>query len=150
MPISSAQMKFQMAATANESFAVTTQTAQTAKQDSIVYSNGSNATCITACIDRTITIAANSTAVTLTSLTDTLDTAFAGTKLKGWRISTPSTNSANVTLTSNVSGLWTGTAHANTTFGMMTGGDGYAIAGTNNITAAGNNNDTVTVTLFVS
>jgi hypothetical protein len=151
MAITSAQMQLVVAATASESFGVTTQTGQTAKRDTIVFSNGVNATCITAVIDTNITITSNSTAVALSALTDTLDGVFAGTELKAWRISAPSTNVANVTITSNVSGLWTGTARPNTTFGMLTGdATGFTVAGTNNITVAGNNNDVLAVTLFVS
>ena len=150
MAISSAQIQIVLAATANESFAVTKQTAQTAKRDNVAYSNGSNSTCITAVVDNNITISTNSTTTTLSTLTDTLDSAFAGTELKGWRLAAPSTNAANVTVTSNITGLWTGTLEPNTTVALATGGEGFAIAGTNNITAAGNNNDILTVTLFVS
>jgi len=150
MAISSAQIQIVLAATANESFAVTKQTAQTAKRDTVAYSNGSNSTCITAVIDNNITISTNSTTTTLSTLTDTLDSAFAGTELKGWRLAAPSTNAANVTVTSNITGLWTGTLEPNTTVALATGGEGFTIAGTNNITAAGNNNDILTVTLFVS
>jgi hypothetical protein len=151
MAISSAQIQLVVAATASESFGVTTQTGQTAKRDTIVFANGVNATCITAVVDTNITISANSTTVALSSLTNTIDGAFAQTELKGWRLAAPSTNAANVTITSNVSGLWTGTARPNTTFGMMTGdATGFTIAAANNITVAGNNGDIVSVTLFVS
>jgi hypothetical protein len=150
MAISSAQIQIVVAATACDTFAVTTQTAQTAKRDTVAYSNGSNSTCITAVVDSNLTIASNSTTTTLSTLTDTLDTAFAGTELKGWRLAAPSTNVANLTVTSNVTGLWTGTLEPNSTVALATGGEGFVIAGTNNITVAGTNNDVLTVTLFVS
>jgi hypothetical protein len=150
MAISSAQIQLVIAATAADSFGVTTQTAQTAKRDTIVFANGVNATQITAIIDTNVTIAANSTTVTLSNLTDTLDTPFSATRVKGWRLATPSTNVANVTVSGDVAGLWTGIMPPNGTMAAMTGGTGYSISGSNNVTVAGNNGDILAVTLFVS
>lgn len=150
MAISSAQIWITVAATARDEFAVTTQTAQTAKRDTLVYSNGTNSTCITSVVDTNITIAANSTVKALSALTDTLESSFSATKMKGWRIAAPSSNVANVTITSNVTGFWTGTLEPNSTLAMTTAGTGFTVAGTNNITVAGNDDDVVTVTLFVS
>jgi hypothetical protein len=151
MAISSAQIQIVVAATASESFGVTTKTGQTAKRDTIVFANGVNATCITAVIDTNITITSNSTTVTLSSLTNTIDGAFAQTELKGWRLAAPSTNAANITVTSNMTGVYTGAIPANTVFGMLSGHEtGFTIAGTNNVTVAGNNGDVLELTLFSS
>lgn len=152
MPISSATWQLTLAATANESAGLTTRTAQTAKRDTATFSNGTGSLQITNVIDTQITIAANSTATTLSTLTDTLENAITFSKLKAYRVSTPAANVANVTVTSNITGFPNGTVlHPNATFGGYTAfANGTAVAGANTITVAGNNNDTVNLTLYLS
>lgn len=151
MAISSAQVQIVLAATANDTFAITTQTAQTSKRDTFTYANGNGSLQISAVVDKVVTIAANSTVTALSSLTDTLDTSFASTELKSVRINAPSTNNATVTITSNITGFPTAVLAPNSTLAYVTANaTGLTVAGTNTITANGTNNDTVTVTLFLS
>lgn len=152
MPIASATWQLTVAATANETSALTTRTAQTSKRDTASFANGTGSLEIAAVVDTQITIAANSTVTALSSLTDTLETAFAFTALKAYRVSTPSGNVANVTVTSNITGFPNGTVlHPNATLGGFTSfANGTTVAAANTITVAGNNNDTVNVTLFLS
>lgn len=152
MPIASASFQLTVAAVANETSALTTRTAQTSKRDTLTFANGTGSLEIAGVVDTQITIAANSTATALSSLTDTMENAFAFTELKAWRISTPAGNTGNVTVTSNITGFPTGyTLLPNSTIGYATGdANGTAVAGTNNLTVAGIDNDTVNVTLFLS
>jgi hypothetical protein len=152
MPIASASFQLTVAATANETAALTTRTAQTSKRDTITFANGTGSLSITGVVDTQLTIAANSTVTALSSLADTLETAFAFTALKAYRVSTPSTNAADVTVTSNITGFLNGTVlHPNATIGGFTAfANGTTVAGANTITVAGNNNDTVNVTLYLS
>jgi len=152
MPIASATFQLTIAATANETAALTTRTAQTTKRDTVTFANGTGSLEITGVIDTLITVAANSTATALSSLTDTLEGSFAFTELKGWRVSTSSTNAANVTVTSNITGFPSGgVLHPNATIGGYSAhANGTTITGTNTITVAGNNGDVANVTLFVS
>lgn len=152
MPIASATWQLTLAANANETAALTTRTAQTNKKDTATFANGTGSLQITNVVDAQVTIAANSTATALSSLTDTLENAVTYSKLKAWRISTPATNAGNVTVTSNITGFPSGgVLHPNATIGGYTSfANGTAIAGANTITAAGTNGDTVNVTLFVS
>lgn len=152
MPIASASFQLTIAATANETSALTTRTAQTNKRDTITFANGSGSLEITGVIDTAITVVSNSTVTTLSSLTDTLEGSFGSTELKAWRISTPATNVGNVTVTSNITGFPTGgILHPNATIGGYTAhANGTTIAGTNTITVAGVNNDIANVTLYVS
>lgn len=152
MPIQSASFQLTVAATANESAALTTRTAQTNKRDTVTFANGTGALQITGVIDTLITVVANSTVTALSTLTDTLEGSFAYTELKGFRVSTPSTNVGNVTITSNISGFQgCGTYHPNASFGGYTAhANGTTITGTNTITVAGVNSDVANVTLFVS
>lgn len=152
MPISSATFQLTISATANESAALTTRTAQTTRRDTASFANGTGSLEITGVVDTQLTIAANSTVTALSSLADTLETSFAFTRLKAYRISTPATNAANVTVTSNVTGFPNGTVlHPNATFGGFTAfANGTTVAAANTITVAGNNDDTVNVTLFLS
>lgn len=152
MPIQSASFQLTVAATANESAALTTRTAQTNKRDTITFANGTGSLEITGVIDTLVTIVSNSTVTALSTLTDTLEGTFAYTELKGFRVSTPSTNVGNVTISSNVTGFPTGgVMHPNASLGFYTAhANGTTIAGTNTITVAGVNNDVANVTLFVS
>lgn len=152
MPIASASFQLTVAAVANETSALTTRTAQTSRRDTLTFSNGTGSLEIAGVVDAQITIAANSTATALSSLTDTLEGSFAFTELKAWRISTPAGNTGNVTLTSNITGFPTGyTLLPNSTIGFATAhASGTTVAAANNITVAGTNNDTVNVTLFLS
>lgn len=152
MPITSATFQITTAATAYELLGgATTQTGNTSKRDTYTFTNGTGSCCITSVVDVNLTVAANSTVTALSSLTNTLDSAHAGTMLKGYKIKTASTNVANVTITSNISGMWTGVATPNTTVAMATGfANGFTITGANNITVAGVNGDKVTMTLYLS
>lgn len=152
MPIQSASFQLTVAATANETAALTTRTAQTNKRDTITFANGTGSLQITGVIDALVTVAANSTVTVLSTLTDTLEGTFAYTELKGWRISTPSTNVGNITVTSNITGFPSGGIfHPNACVGGYTAhANGTTITGTNTITVAGVNNDVVNVTLYVS
>lgn len=151
MAVSSAQVQIVLSATANDTFAITTQTAQTAKRDTFTFADGNSTLEISSVVDKAVTIAANSTVTTLSGLTDTLDTAFAGTELKSVRINAPSANVAPVTITSNITGFPTAVLAPNSTLAYVTANaTGLTVAGANTITAAGNTNDTVTVTLFLS
>ena len=152
MPIASASFQLTVAATANETSALTTRTAQTSKRDSLSFANGTGSLGISGVVDTQITIAANSTTTALSSLTDTLEGSFGFTELKAWRISTPSTNAGNVTITSNITGFPSGfTLLPNSTIGYATANaSGTTVAAANNVTVAGTNNDTVNVTLFLS
>lgn len=152
MPIASATFQLTVSATANETSALTTRTAQTSKRDTASFSNGTGSLEIMGVVDSQLTIAANSTVTALSSLTDTLETAFSFTELKAWRISAPSTNTANVTVTSNITGFPSGgVLHPNATIGGYTAfANGTTVSGANTIAVAGNNNDTVNVTLFLS
>lgn len=151
MAISSAQVQIVLAATANDTFAITTQTAQTSKRDTFTYANGNASLEISAIVDKVVTIASNSTVTALSSLTDTLDTAFASTELKSVRINAPSTNNTSITITSNITGFPTGVLAPNSTLAYVTANaTGLTVAGTNTITVAGDDNDTATVTLFLS
>jgi hypothetical protein len=152
MPIASATFQLTVAATANETAALTTRTAQTTKRDTMSYADGNGTLAVSAIVDANATIAANSTTVVLSSLTDTLEAAFTWTELKAWRISTPSTNNGTVTVTSNITGFpsnWT--MPPNSTIGFATSdANGTAVAGTNNVTFAGTDGDGANLTLFVS
>lgn len=152
MPIQSASFQLTVAATANETAALTTRTAQTNKRDTITFANGTGSLQITGVIDALVTVAANSTVTVLSTLTDTLEGTFAYTELKGWRIATPSTNVGNITVTSNITGFPSGGIfHPNASVGGYTAhANGTTITGTNTITVAGVNNDVVNVTLYVS
>lgn len=152
MAITSATFQLTVTATATESSGLTTRTAQTSKRDTLAYSDGNGSLAISAVVDSNVTIAANSTMVTLSSLADTLETSFAYTELKAWRISTPSTNVGNVTVTSNVTGFPTGwILQPNSTIGFATAdANGTTVTGTNNLTFAGTNGDGANLTLFVS
>lgn len=152
MAIASAQFQLSMAATANDTSNLTVQTAVTQKRDTLQFSDGNGSLAIDAVIDTLVTVAANSTTVALSSLTSTLDEAFAFTELKAWRVSTPSTNNNTVTVSSNVTGFPTGgVLHPNTTIGFATAhANGTTIAGVNTFTVAGDNGDVANVTLFVS
>lgn len=152
MPIASASFQLTIAATANETAALTTRTAQTNKRDTITFANGSGSLEVLGVIDTLITVVSNSTVTPLSSLTDTLEGTFGSTELKAWRISTPSTNVGNVTITSNITGFPSGgVLHPNATIGGYTAhANGTTIAGVNTITVAGVNNDVANVTLFVS
>lgn len=151
MAISTASVQIAFAATANDTFSITTQTAQTAKRDTFAFANGNGSLEASGVVDKTVTIASNSTVTALSSLTDTLDTAFAYTELKAVRIAASSANVAPVTITSNITGLPVGVIYPNSTMAIVTANaTGYTVAGSNTITAAGNNNDTVNVTLILS
>lgn len=152
MPIASATFQLTIAATANETSALTTRTARTDKRDTASFANGTGSLEITGVVDVRLTIAANSTVTALSSLTDTLETAWAFTELKAYRIATPAANVGNVTVTSNITGFPNGTVlHPNATFGGFTASaNGTTVAGANTITVGGVNNDTVNVTLYLS
>lgn len=152
MPIASASFQLTVAAVANETSALTTRTAQTSKRDTATFANGTGSLQVTGIVDVQLTIAANSTVTALSSLSDTLETAWAFTRLKAYRVATPATNAGNVTVTSNITGFPNGTIlHPNATFGGYTAfANGTTVAAANTITVAGTNNDTVNVTLFLS
>lgn len=152
MPIASASFQLVVAATANESSALTTRTAQTSKRDSVSFANGTGSLEIAGVVDTQITVVANSTTTALSTLTDTLEGTFSYTELKAWRISTPSTNVGNVTVTSNITGFPSGgVLHPNATIAGFTAfANGTTVAAANTITAAGVNSDTVNVTLYLS
>jgi hypothetical protein len=151
MAIQSATVQLVMAATANESASITDLTARTSNRDTFTFANGTGSLEASAIIDKSIVIASNSTTTALSALVDTLEGTFAGTELKAWRIAASASNVANVTVTSNVSGIPNDTLFPNTSsFKATAFANGYTIAGANALTFAGNNNDVVNVTLIVS
>jgi hypothetical protein len=151
MAIQTATACITYAATANESFAITTQTAQTAKRDTLTFSNGNGSLQVTGVVDHVVTIAANSTVTALSTLTDTLDSAFAYTNVKAVRIAAPGTNNSTVTVSANITGFPSAQLKANSVLAYATtDAAGFAVTGANTITANGTDNDTLTVTLFLS
>lgn len=148
--LTSAQIQFTFAATVADAEPITTITARTSKRDSFTYSEGNGTAEAMGVVDVNVTIAANSTVVTFSNLTDTASESFSYTELKAFRIHNPSGN-GNVTVASSISGLPTGTMPPNTTWGVATGdATGYACDGTSNVTVGGVTNETVTLTMLLS
>lgn len=137
MSLSSTTITSAVSAQATKTIGQSTVTAKTEFSNTYRFANGTAASQATDVVDSLIT--ANNTAVALSSLTNTLGEAF-GTKteLKSITLHNPSTNTGNITVTSNITGCPVGTLTPDSEISYHSNNaTGLTISPANTITANG-------------
>jgi len=149
MPITGS-VNTSFSATSVSTVGLTVTSAVTSQRDNYTFENGTGAGYVTAAFDQAITIASNSTTITLGSLTSTSGAAFAHTSLKAVRMYNSSAN-GNITITSNITGFPVCQLAPDTSLVWTTrSAAGLTIASGNTITAAGTNGNIAVLTMLVS
>lgn len=149
MPLT-ASVNSSIVATATTTTGMTVTSSVTTQRDVFLYANGTGAANATAVIDPLITIAANSTTTTLSSLLTTSGANFTFSALKAVRMFNAATNDV-ITITSNITGFPACKLPPNTFMTWCSGSaNGLAIASGNTITSAGTTGNISVITLLVS
>lgn len=151
MPVTaSVNTSFAATSVATSSSGLTVTSAVTSQRDNYSFENGTGAGCATATFDQAITIASNSTTITMGSLTSTAGTAFSHTSIKSLRMYNSSAN-GNLTITSNISGFPACQLAPDTSLIWATrANSGLSVASGNTITAAGVTGNIAVITMLVS
>lgn len=150
MSISSTSINSTFSATDTKTVGSTSTSAVTQGRDVYAFTTGNGSLQASGVIDPNITIASNSTTVSLGTLTTTGGNAFAFTGIKGLRLYNAATN-GNITVTSNISGFPVVTLLPDMAVVMMTSNaSGMAITGNNTITANGVTGNVLVCTMLVS
>ena len=149
MPLT-ASVNSSIVATATTTTGMTVTSSVTTQRDVFLYANGTGAANATAVIDPLITIAANSTTTTLSSLLTTSGANFTFSALKAVRMFNAATTDV-ITITSNITGFPACKLPPNTFMTWCSGSaNGLAIASGNTITSAGTTGNISVITLLVS